>query len=358
MPASLFGGGPLMSRQEMLVWCVVFAVEALITVFGNSFTIAIFTSSYLRQNRAFYFLVNLAIADLLVGLSSMPLFIMLFTKFFSGEYISELLFVSHRFVDSFTSFVALFSLVLVAVERMYAVVYPLRHRTTRVGSYIACALAMWVFSLAVSVLGTLPSHIDQTISFYLFFILHSSALIVVSISYVIVWKWVVCRVNNTAARQRDPRDRRLARTLALVTVMSIVAWVPFQVIHYVETLCLTCAMVPNTPLYFSKLLHYGNSLINPVLYCFRIPEFNKTASKFFVKMHLREASQQSVPVELDELKGGGVKFDAQDTRVFKPGGREVVSYAASTPPTPKGGTVTVITDMSNESPARSRSASH
>ena len=81
----------------------------------------------------------------------------------------------------------------------------------------------------------------------------------------------VTRVPNVALHNR--RDKKLTVTLVIVTIVSLIAWIPFQVFsiswHYSNSGELEL-------LHFLKVLHYGNSLANPIIYALRMPEF-KTA---------------------------------------------------------------------------------
>ena len=62
--------------QWNIVWALSFGVMAAAVVFGNIVTIKIFLNRQLRK-RAHFLLISLAVADLLVGLLSIPLYMTL-----------------------------------------------------------------------------------------------------------------------------------------------------------------------------------------------------------------------------------------------------------------------------------------
>lgn len=287
-----------MSASEIIVWSTTFIIEAIFIILGNILTMLTFLNFKLRQNKPFFFLLNLSLADLLVGAFSIPLFVHVFIHYFSGREIDDGIYLSHRSLEAFTQFIAIFSLVLVSLERMYAVVWPLKHRRAKIRSYMICIVFTWVLAAAVPCLSHIPVQSIQKLAFYLYFIFHSAALVVICIAYIMVWMWVTCHRSRIISRHHE-LDRKLARTLVLVTVVSLVAWIPFQLIYYIVNLCKTCALVPNTPLYFSKMLHYGNSLVNPIVYCFRIPEFYKKTLRI---LHLRKPSANGVTNDSIELR--------------------------------------------------------
>lgn len=274
-----------MPASEIILWSTIFIIEAIFIILGNILTMLTFLNFKLRRNKPFFFLLNLSLADFLVGAFSIPLFVHVFIFYFSGRHIDEGIYSSHRSVEVFTQFIAIFSLVLVSLERMYAVVWPLKHRRAKIRSYMICIVFIWVLAAVVPCLSYIPIESIQKLSFYLYFVFHSAALVVICIAYVMVWIWVTWHRPSIITRHHE-LDRKLARTLVLVTVVSLIAWIPFQLIYYIMNLCQTCALVPNTPLYFSKMLHYGNSLVNPIVYCFRIPEFYKKTLRI---LHLRKA---------------------------------------------------------------------
>ncbi|XP_031562694.1 adenosine receptor A3-like [Actinia tenebrosa] len=273
-----------MSASEIILWSTIFIIEAIFIILGNLLTMLTFLNFKLRKNKPFFFLLNLSFADFVVGAFSIPLFVHVFISYFTGTHTNEGVYLSHRSLEAFTQFIAIFSLALVSLERMYAVVWPIRHRRAKIRSYMICIAFTWVLAAAVPCLSHIPLQSIQTLSFYLYFIFHSAALVLICIAYIMVWMWVTCNRPRVISRQHE-LDRKLARTLVLVTVVSLIAWIPFQLIYYIGNLCKTCAFIPNTPLYFSKMLHYGNSLVNPVVYCFRIPEFYKKTLRI---LHLRK----------------------------------------------------------------------
>lgn len=266
---------PLMDETMIIIWSTAFIVESILIVVGNFITILTFLNFRLRQNRTFYFLINLALADFVVGSVTLPLFLYVFMNFFRGVQVDFKVYTAHRVLEISTEYLAIFSLALVSLERMYAVVWPLKHRRTAFYTYIICIIITWALAAVVPSLAYVPEPAIKDMAFYLFFIFFTAALLIICVSYMIVWSWVTC-LRPAVVNRHHEADRRLARTLVLVTIVSLVAWLPFQLINYVSLLCTTCQRIPNMIVYFTKLLHYGNSLVNPILYCFRIPDFYRT----------------------------------------------------------------------------------
>lgn len=58
-----------MSKTTAIVFIVVFALEAVVIIIGNVFTMFVFWTYRIRVKRACFLLINLAVADFLVGIA-------------------------------------------------------------------------------------------------------------------------------------------------------------------------------------------------------------------------------------------------------------------------------------------------
>ena len=105
-------------------------LESLIIIVGNIFTIFVFWKHRYRLKRTFFLLINLAVADLLVGFTEL---IALGPSDIAGH-LEETSFNSAPKANISTAFQVTFSLAsvfflaLISLERAYALIWPLRHR--------------------------------------------------------------------------------------------------------------------------------------------------------------------------------------------------------------------------------------
>ena len=70
-------------------WSLLFGVTALAIVIGNSLAIVVLTRKKLLRKRTSYFLLSLAVADMTVGVFSVPTFIYQLISFWKGEVITH-----------------------------------------------------------------------------------------------------------------------------------------------------------------------------------------------------------------------------------------------------------------------------
>lgn len=105
-----------------------------------------------------------------------------------------------------------------------------------------------------------------------------TSFLITCTAYIALWVKVHFRDRNGSGRQHD---KKLAKTLSLVTGVFILTWLPFQSLLIAIHFCVTCPIPPQNVVNFIKLLQYCNSFMNPIIYSLRMPEFRKAVSEIF-----------------------------------------------------------------------------
>ena len=97
-----------------------------------------------------------------------------------------------------------------------------------------------------------------------------------------------CRLDLTMVKNHSenrPNDEKystkLSRTLFIMIAVSLGFWLPSTVIFSVHSLCHRCVPIPL--IYASTVLHLANSLVNPVIYSFRLPILREAVGKLKLK---------------------------------------------------------------------------
>ncbi|XP_078366259.1 adenosine receptor A2a-like [Oculina patagonica] len=255
-------------------WSSCYGTVAFLIIVGNSLSIVILLKRRLRK-RAHFLLISLAIADLLVGLFAIPMYVIIVTT--GQKLLSSLVF---DCVDMFTGFSSVFTLVFISLERLSAIAQPLRHRQLTLSSYVVVIVTPWILSIAVTssrvLLGFAIIQIQQFLTIIIISL--STPLVIMCICYCVILKKDASRLHSTF---RARSEARLSKTVFLITGMFIVTWMPFQVLVIVSLKCVTCNTVPVFVAFVIKLLQFSNSVVNFLIYCFRMPIYRRTLFALF-----------------------------------------------------------------------------
>jgi hypothetical protein len=286
------------SDETVLVWLVPLVVFGVLIVASNLVTIVTFVVNRYLLRRGLYCLVNLAVADVLYGAVLTAYSSCVFgVTFFDlsvdfktrGMFIPSLL----------TMMGSLLSLVAVSLERVYATFFPFRHRTARPRIYILVFAITWSLALLTSLLYHLipKAHFKGAVAFYWFLL--TSSLIVIIISYTAVF--IKIKTQNQFHQQHRQqaaititrlRERHLAMTLFIVTVLSLLTWLPFLLVRVLNPVRYNFygrlrVLTRSYSVVF--LFQSSNSLINPIVYLFRMRDLRNALFKLVCK-----CSQQRV----------------------------------------------------------------
>ena len=182
---------------------------------------------------------------------------------------------------------SLTNITIIALERVHATFCPLRHRVLKKWVYGLIIAVVWVTSCLVSVSSTLLI----AYRVYLLYTFISICLVIICVSYASI----IIKVRCGAQPQHHgaaSREKKLTMTLLIVTVVSLLLYLPFVVI--VPAIFISKSEVVWSVLVRSfyrtmVLLFDANSLVNPIVYAIRMPEYRSASFALF----RRRAHQQT-----------------------------------------------------------------
>ena len=248
-----------------MFWRLCFGFLATLIVAGNILNIWMF-SKLRRRKRSSFLLIGLGVADLLVGGLAIPLFI---AAFESASITTWRVF---SIVDMFTSTSSIYTLAVISLERMFAIGWPLRHRTANFRVYICAISIPWIIAAIFTVLTDVYVYIIKRYSvIYLLVFFPATPLLVMCVAYYVIWrkqKSPICNHNNVI------REAKLANTLFFITGASVFTWLPFQILILLVNLQITANFSHlQMTAFIIRVLQYSNSFVNVIIYPLRIPEF-------------------------------------------------------------------------------------
>ena len=253
-----------------IFWGIFFGVLMTLIIAGNVLTIWIFFKQR-HQKRSYSLLISLAVADLLVGIFAVP--------FFMKESDASQRHTWHPIclgADVFTGITSIYNLAVISLERMFAVGWPLRHRTVNYRVYICTISIPWIIAAIFTTLVVLRilNMIGREHFFYYLVLIPGIPLITICVANFVVWKKQKSPFRN---QNHIKREVKLAKTLALITGTSLFTWLPFQIINILFQLKVTQNFhLIELTTFIIKFLQFSNSFVNVIIYPFRIPEFKRT----------------------------------------------------------------------------------
>ena len=273
-----------MSFPSFLTWCIAFGVVDIIVVITNILTLAVFfTNKRLFKKRQNQFFVSLAISDIMVGLAVIPLYTRQLACWWMGAENNKLRDKMFIAMDIFFGYASIFTLVAIALDRVRgAVSFPLHHNGAPKTVNRAMIASGWV----LSALMVLAHHFSPRKEAFIYLLLFSISLslLVICVSYLLVWRarLKVSPIKHSLRTTAFLQERRLAKLAFLITVIFVFTWLPFHILNFFFYFCKSPNCRPSTELaFFSKLLHYSNSFLNPVIYSYRNTQFRRNLKRLF-----------------------------------------------------------------------------
>ena len=258
--------------SSCIPWCAVLSIECLAIVILNITTITVFVKQRQLQRKSTYLIIHLAIADLLVGAISGPMEVHAFMAFCYEEVWDITFSRISLAIRPFFVFASLVNLAFISLERVHATYRPFKHRLIK----------KWLYSLVIAFIylstickGTMEIVTDwplNSIWIFSYFIL----LVIICLCYISIYIKVRCSRQHQLHGVAGLRERKLTSSLFLVTFASLLTFLP--VLIWESMIFLHNISIPNWSTYLqiggtTRTLFLANSLINPILYAVRMPEF-------------------------------------------------------------------------------------
>ena len=259
--------------SSCIPWFAVLSVERLAIVILNITTIIVFVKQRQLQRKSTYLIIHLAIADLLVGAISGPMQVHAVIACCYGE-IRDITFsrISSA-IRPFFPFASLVNLAFISLERVHATYRPFKHRLIKKWLYRLVIAFIYLSTICQGTVGIVtdwPLNSIWVFSSYLIF------LVLICLCYISIYIKVRCSRQHQLHGAAGLRERKLTSTLFLVSFASLLTFLPITI--WESMICFRNISIPNWSTYLkiagtTQTLFLANSLINPILYAVRMPEF-------------------------------------------------------------------------------------
>ena len=292
--------GPFIELQYLVIWCLVYLIIAMFAILGNILIILVFIKKRKLRTRTNFFVIGLAVGDILVGTATIPLYVTLLILLFKQDYkASSVVQAVFSPMDILSGMLSILHLMTISVERVYAIAFPLRHRTSSASFNIVILAIVWLTAAGVASLNFfIPKGPEWKGTFLIystlgFFVPFS----VICFAYTSIW--IIVRGGVKISRNRSrarvmKKETRTALTILALILLFLVTWLPFFSLNIVLFSCSNCAVaVPMQLVLFFKALHYCGSALNPVVYSARMPEFRRPIAMLLKKRRMTDSVYHS-----------------------------------------------------------------
>ena len=274
------------------VWFPVLITESVVILIINAITIIAFARIRHLRKRSTYLIINLTVADLLLGAVGGPLHLYL-----KGEEIRHFSWPRFSLLAFKLSFLIAspVNLSLISLERLHATLFPFKHCLLRKWVYFKIIIGSWFITLLLgSLMAGLYLKEPDTAFAYTWASFCVGTLLVLTLSYLIILLNVQKspRSQNVRALQTE---RKLTITLLIVTGVSVLTILPCAIYKSIPK-DIKGKLDNSTSDHIYDMLaviYFANSIVNPLVYAIRMQEFRKALGNLVSRQRQAERGRQT-----------------------------------------------------------------
>lgn len=295
---------PPIDPVEFNFTAAMMCLVTFLALFGNGLVIVAFYRFHQLRTITNYFVVSLAVADILVASLSMPcwMYIQLsaLSKIPRQKQLYTVLYYSWQYVDILCSTASIVNLCIISVDRHLAINSPLTYHSRMTPKRARASIAFaWLFAFFCASLSIVTVVLKRTagrayaifISIVAFFFPFLVLIVMYSkIGYVAMRQVRQIGAANSGIQhgiQREHnitfrRELRITKMLGIVIGAFVLCWGPFFSIVLLYAVCQVC---PDDHGWVatSKWLHYANSTFNPLIYMLFTPTFRNAFRRLLIQ---------------------------------------------------------------------------
>ena len=257
------------------------------TIFGNALVVLAFWLHVRMRTVTNYFLVSLAWTDLCVALFSMPVwvaYLLTGPMWAFGAILPRV----WTMVDILVGTASIMNLLAISFDRALSITIPLQYTAWMTPRKVTVIITfIWLYSagMATASLLLFTKPIFNLVATVMCFCV---PLLVIITAYSVTFKVAIRQRRQMYATtpgqysrsQRNfMKDLKAAKTIAVVVGAFVICWVPFVTLNLIYSLCdpsKACRVeIRPEVIMVTKWMHYGNSLLNPIIYTVMNRDFRR-----------------------------------------------------------------------------------
>uniref|UniRef100_A0A3Q3ID56 Neuropeptide Y receptor type 2 n=1 Tax=Monopterus albus TaxID=43700 RepID=A0A3Q3ID56_MONAL len=313
----------LVGVQVILI--LAYSTIILFGVIGNSLVIyVIYKFKYLRTVTNF-FIVNLAVADLLVNMLCLP-FTLVYTLYGEWKFGRVLCFMLPC-AQGTAVHVSTITLNIIALDRHRSIVYHMETKMSKDMCTVVIAMTWTVSILLASPLaifreyGTFDLSPDKSIqvcaekwpgssmngtiySISMLLVQYGLPLVINSVAYIRIWNKLKNHMAHGGRNDRHQHRKKTTKMLLTVVVVFAVSWLPFHAFQLAVDINSTVLYMKDFKLLFTvfHIVAMCSTFVNPILYGWMNNNYRSAFLSVYRSFNLRSRSSKGRDTQKKEDK--------------------------------------------------------
>ena len=281
------------SSSECIAWLTVLNIEAVAIVTMNALTIIINLKERILRKRSMYLVISLAVADMFVACNLIFESLRLSSNcnlWTINQYRGSKIFIAF-ILWHFFLLASVTNLAAISLERVHETFLPFKHRLIKKKIFGAAVAGVWFTAALATAMVISPLFLELSMLLFIILLVVIALHFIIVVSYSSIATKFYCGTHpqhHGAIR----RERKLTKTLFIVTIASLILVTPFTIFGLYFTVSPgEIFEISQTIFHLSNFLlclFHGNSLINPFLYALKLPEFKRA---LFLLLRCRSRSE-------------------------------------------------------------------
>lgn len=267
----------------------IYSIFMTLSLVGNVLVVAVYYRNKTLRTAVHYFIVNMAISDLIIPVVILPEFIsyvyhddVWLADGVLGTVLCKLVMIAWKV----SILVSLFSMMTIAIDRFHGILFPMKSTLFSRNKCRLIIAATWVVSVAFwahefyeaeLVTDETGLHCDsstekvQRINWIMFSSLTFVGAVVFTVLYCSIITFLYRQKNNLhlaneVVQMRARENRQAACMLVIIVVVFYVVWVPYHVAYFLYFLLNSTRRLPCYVTLLIDKLPFLHSVVNPVVY--------------------------------------------------------------------------------------------
>ncbi|WAQ95698.1 RYAR-like protein [Mya arenaria] len=317
--------GPFQISEYVQVMIIVmYTIVILIAIGGNSIVCYLVYAYKRMQTVPNYFIVNLAISDIIMALFCIP-FTFIANLILNYWPFGEALCPAVLYIQTVAVFLSSYTLVAMSIDRYIVIVHPFKSRIS-VRQTALTIFAIWVVSFTIPLPTFIKSRViyhsntsgqcreewgnnteQYTYGLSLMILHYFAPLALLLFSYLRIG-YTIWRMNihgtdkNKRKLQLAKAKKKMIKMMVTVVIFFALCWLPFHIITLIGDINPTIYNNNYVPILWLCFhwLSMSNSCYNPMIYLWMSPKFRTGLKLAMSSCHLRRKSNTPLDDDIHE----------------------------------------------------------